>query len=322
MTAKKPQILVTYPLADVAIQKLKAYFDVSLNTEPRTLSQAELIERSIQQDGIVCLLTDNMNEAVISACPKLQAISNYAVGYNNIDLNLANERRIAVYYTPGVLTDATADLTLALILAVTRRIVEADAFLRAGKFKGWTPDLLLGTDIKNKILGIVGMGRIGSAVAARAEAFGMSVIYTATSDKHLPHQQFVSLPELLKTADIVSLHVPYSPESHHLINEKNITLMKKSAYLINTARGPIVDETALTNALMQGKIAGAGLDVFEEEPKVNPALLKLPQTVLLPHIGSATVETRTQMALLAAENIIQFFFGQKTDNLVNPQVLV
>lgn len=317
----KPSIFVTYPLAKSAIQKLRTYFEVDMNAEPRTLTQEELIHKCQHKEGVLCLLTDVINKTVIEACPSLKVISNYAVGYNNIDINMANNRKIPVYYTPGVLTDATADLTLALILATTRRIVEADAFLRAGKFTGWSPDLLLGFEITGKTLGIVGMGRIGLAVAKRAKAFNMSVIYTARHDKALGEYEYVSLDTLLEKADIVSLHLPYTPENHHLINAQRLARMKKTAFLINTARGPIVDEAALVHALKKGDIAGAGLDVFEEEPKVHPDLLKLSQVVLLPHIGSATEDTRTNMALMAAENLIQFFFGQKTDNLVNPQAL-
>lgn len=317
----KPKIFVSYPLPEVVIEKLRDRFDLTVNTQARTLSSAELIEQCKNKDGILCLLTDTLNKTVIEACPSLKVISNYAVGYNNIDMATANTRKIPVYYTPGVLTEATADLTLALILATTRRVVEADAFLRAGKFKGWSPDLFLGFDINGKTLGIIGMGRIGLAVAKRALAFNMSVIYSATKDKMLPNYRYMSIDQVLQTADVISLHLPYSPDSHHLINASRLSLMKKTAFLINTARGPIVDETALAEALIQEKIAGAGLDVYEEEPKVHPDLLKLSQVVLLPHIGSATSETRTQMGLMAADNLIQFFFGQKTNNVVNPQVL-
>jgi glyoxylate reductase len=317
----KPNIFVTYPLADTAIQKLRTHFEVTINTNQRTLSSSELIKHCKDKDGILCLLTDAIDKSLLDACPSLKVISNYAVGYNNIDMSAANDRKIPVYYTPGVLTETTADLTLALILATTRRVVEADAFLRAGKFKGWSPDLLLGFDINGKTLGIIGMGRIGLAVAKRAAAFNMSVIYSGTRDKGLPDYQYTSLDQVLKTADVISLHLPYNADNHHLINAQRLSQMKKTAFLINTARGPIVDEAALAKALIQGQIAGAGLDVFEEEPTVHPDLLKLPQVVLLPHIGSATGDTRTNMALMAADNLIQFFFGEKTNNLVNPQVV-
>lgn len=317
----KPKIFVTYPLADSAIQKLRAHFDVTINTAAHTLSPAELMQHCKDKDGILCLLTDGINKSLIETCPSLKVISNYAVGYNNIDISAANDRKIPVYYTPGVLTETTADLTLALILAATRRVVEADAFLRAGKFTGWSPDLFLGFDINGKTLGIVGMGRIGLAVAKRAVAFNMSVVYSATHDKNLPNYQYLSLDRLLQTADVISLHLPYNANNYHLINGQRLSQMKKTAYLINTARGPIVDEAALAKALIQGQIAGAGLDVFEEEPKIHPDLLELSQVVLLPHIGSATHDTRTRMALMAADNLIQFFFGTKTNNVVNPQVL-
>ena len=316
----KPKIFVTYPLADAAIQQLRNHFEVTLNTESRILPPEELKAQCKDKDGILCLLTDAIDKSLLDACPSLKAVSNYAVGYNNIDISTANDRKIPINYTPGVLTDPTADLTFALILATTRRVVEADAFLRAGKFTGWSPDLLLGFDINGKTLGIIGMGRIGLAVAKRAAAFNMSVIYSATRDKALPGYQFMGLEQLLQTADVISLHLPYNAKNHHLINAQRLSQMKKTAFLINTARGPIVDEAALAKALMQGQIAGAGLDVFEEEPKVHPDLLKLSQVVLLPHVGSATGDTRTRMALMAANNLIQSFFGQKTENVVNPQV--
>ena len=317
----KPKIFVTYPLADIAIQKLATHFDVEVNPEERALSSVELIQGCQNKDGVLCLLTDTVDKTVIEACPSLKAISNYAVGYNNIDIGAANDRKIPVYYTPGVLTETTADLTLALILATTRHIVEADAFVRAGKFTGWTPNLFLGFDINGKTLGIVGMGRIGLAVAKRAAAFNMSIVYSATSDKALPGYQYMPVDQLLETADIVSLHLPYNTTNHHLIDAQRLSKMKKTAFIINTARGPIIDEAALVKALMQKQIAGAGLDVFEKEPKIHPDLLGLSQVVLLPHIGSATDDTRTKMAMMAADNLIQFFFGQKTENLVNPQAL-
>jgi glyoxylate reductase len=308
----KPKIFVTYPLADSVIQKLKAHCDVSINSERRLLSPVELRQHCQGKDGVLCLLTDIFDKATIEACPSLKIISNNAVGINNIDLDAAKLRKIAVCNTPGVLTEATANLTLALILAVTRRVVEADAFVRAGHFTGWSPDLFLGIDLQGKTLGIVGLGRIGMAVAQRAAAFNMSIVYAANHDKALPDYQYLSLERLMECADIVSLHLPYNPSNHHLINAEQLSKMKKTAFLINTARGPIVEEAALAKALTAGQIAGAGLDVYEEEPAIHPDLLKLSQVVLLPHIGSATVETRSQMAVMAANNIIEFFFNQKT----------
>jgi len=320
MTTQNPHIFVTRHIGDPALQKLQAHFDVQVNPNNRVLTKQEIIEGAKSAEGLLCLLTDPIDADVIKACPNLKVVSNYAVGYNNIDLDTLNEKGIALYYTPGVLTETTADLTFALILAVTRRIVEADQFTRQGKFTGWAPDMLLGSDVHGKTLGILGLGRIGLAVAKRGLGFGMRVLYTARQDKDLPDFHFSTLERLLKESDIISIHVPYSPESQHMIDEKAFGMMKKTAFLINTARGPIVDEHALVSALLSGRIAGAGLDVYEHEPTVSKELLGLHQVVLLPHIGSATLETRTAMGVMAAENLIRFFSGKKHENLVNPQI--
>lgn len=317
----KPKIFVTRQLAEESIQKLKAYFEVSVNPEDKVLSRQELTDAIKDKDGVLCLLNDVMDARLIEAAPKLKVISNYAVGYNNIDLPAANKKKVAVYYTPGVLTDTTADLAWALILAATRRVVEADAFTRSHQFSGWDPKLFLGFDVHHKTLGIMGMGRIGLAVAKRAAGFNMKVLYTAQHDKELPDAQFVTLETLLQESDVISVHLPYNDSSHHVLNEAAFAKMKKTAVVINTARGPIIDEQALVRALKNKQIAGAGLDVYEKEPEISPELFTFPQVVLLPHIGSATLETRTQMAMVAVENLIQFFFGQKTENLVNPKVL-
>jgi len=321
MTNPKPKIFVTRHIGDAAIERLKTKFEVQINLESRNLSPKELIEQAKSVDGILCLLTDPISAELIQACPRLKVVSNYAVGYNNVDLNALNEKGIALYYTPGVLTETTADLTFGLILAVARRIVEADQFTRQGQFGGWAPDMLLGSDVYGKTLGILGLGRIGLAVAKRAQGFGMRIFYTARQDKGISEYTQASLEEILETADFVSIHVPYSEESHHLIDATALQRMKKTAFLINTARGAIVDEQALVEALLEKRIAGAGLDVYEHEPAISPELLKLNQVVLLPHIGSATLETRTQMGLMAADNLIRFFFGHKNENLVNLQSL-
>jgi glyoxylate reductase len=234
---------------------------------------------------------------------------------------LAKEFKIPVCITPGILTDATADLTFALILSITRRIVESDQFTRKGLFKGWGPNLFLGMELSGKTLGIVGMGRIGQALATRAKAFNMNIVYHSRTEKNIAGAKLLPLNELLKTSDVVSLHTPLTTETHHLIGEAQLNMIKKSAFLINTTRGAVVDEKALYESLKSKRIAGAGLDVYEEEPLLYPGLVELDNTVLLPHIGSATVETRTQMALLAAENAIAIIQGKKPHAIANPLAL-
>jgi len=248
----------------------------------------------------------------------LQGIVNYAVGYNNIDLEYAAQRQIAVTNTPGVLTETTADLAWALIFGVARRVVEADKFTRAGKFRGWAPELILGNDIHGKVLGIVGAGRIGAAVARRAVGFGMKILYTSRSSVlDLPNAQKVELDYLLKNADFVSLHLPLTSETQHLLGAAELQLMKSSAYLINTARGPIVDEAELVDALQNNIIAGAGLDVYEQEPKLQPGLAELDNVILLPHLGSGTLQTRTNMGLICLENIKAIIAGEEPPQKVN-----
>jgi glyoxylate reductase len=242
----------------------------------------------------------------------LRGIVNYAVGYNNIDLKFAAERSIAVTNTPGVLTETTADLAWALIFGVARRVVEADRFTRAGNFRGWAPELILGGDIYNKTLGIVGAGRIGSAVAKRAVGFGMKILYTSrNSVLDLPNSQKVELDYLLKNADFISLHLPLTAQTKHMITAKELKMMKPSAYLINTARGPIVDEAALVEALQQKNIAGAGLDVYEQEPQLQPGLAKLDNVILLPHLGSGTLQTRINMGMICLKNIKAIIAGEE-----------
>lgn len=268
-------------------------------------------------DAVLCLLTDKIDGAFMDAAGKqLKIIASYNVGVDNIDLKAATDRKIVVTNTPGVLTEAVAEHAIALMLAVARRVVETDAFTRAGKFKGWEPDLLLGIELKNKTLGIVGLGRIGFRVAEIAvKGLGMKVVYNdvkpnADFEKAYDGQYVKKLDDLLKTSDVVSIHVPLLPSTKHLIDAKRLSLMKKTAILINTSRGPVVDEIALVAALRQKQIAGAGLDVYEFEPKFAPGLLKLPNAVLTPHTASATIETREAMSKLAAENIIAVLSGK------------
>jgi glyoxylate reductase len=256
------------------------------------------------------MITDAVSRDVIEAGRDLKVIANAAVGYNNIDVAAARERGIIVTNTPGVLTDATADLTWALILGITRRIGEGERLVRRGAWKGWTFDFMLGAEVRGKQLGIVGYGGIGRAVAARGRAFGMRIAYTSRTPKNDPEAEAMPFDRLLATSDIVSLHCPFTPETRHLIDQPALARMKRSAYLINTSRGPVVDEKALVWALRMHLIAGAGLDVFEEEPKVEPELLTLENVMLVPHLGSGTVETRTAMADLAARNVAAVLSGQ------------
>lgn len=265
-------------------------------------------------DALICLLSDSIDANIIHSAPRLKIIANYAAGYNNIDLSAAQEKGIIVTNTPDVLTAATADLTWALILAVSKRISESEQYLRQGYFKGWRPKLMLGGDVSGKTIGIVGAGRIGQAVARRAVGFDMRVLYHSrkqnTEFEASQNVEYLSLNELLAESDFISLHCPLSPETHHLINAQNISLIKKSAYLINTARGPVVDEQALIATLKSGQLAGAGFDVYEHEPMVPQSLLELDNVVLLPHIGSATHETRDEMARICARNIIEVLEGR------------
>ena len=304
---------------------LKHCSRVDINPEDRVLTKTELLQNVKGRDGVLCLLTDTIDEEILEAARDAKIFANHAVGFNNIDVEAATRCGIMVTNTPGVLTDATADLTWALIFTVARRIVESDNFTRSGKYRGWGPMLLLGESVTGATLGIVGAGRIGTAVAMRSVGFGMKVIYTdtirnETLEKTLKAKR-VHLDALLTQSDFISLHVPLLPETTHLISTRELGLMKKTAFLVNTCRGPVVDERALVNALRSGEISGAGLDVYENEPQLEPGLKELKNVVLLPHIGSATVEARTKMAVMAAENLIAALRGQMPPNLVNPKVL-
>jgi len=302
----------------------RAGIRVAVNPRERVLAPDELIRRCRGKDGLLCLLSDTIDRSFLAASPSLRGIALMAVGFNNVDVAAATARGIPISNTPGVLTDATADLAWGLLLALARRIPESERFLRRGKFKVWGPMLFLGGDLQGKTLGIVGAGRIGTAVGLRSRGFGLKVIYTDGKRNRVLEKELgarrVSLPVLLKTADYITLHVPLSPETRHLIGARELKRMKKTACLINTSRGPVVDEAALARALQRREIAGAGLDVFENEPRVHPGLLTLENAVLLPHIGSATIETRTKMAVMAAENLVAMMRGKRAPNCVNPAV--
>ncbi|MGI6565754.1 MAG: D-glycerate dehydrogenase [Firmicutes bacterium] len=323
-TNRKYKVFVTRRIPQPGLDMLEERFDVTVNPHNRVLTRDELIDGVKTADGLLSLLTDDISAEVMDANPHLRVVSNYAVGYNNIDVAAATQRGIMVTNTPGVLTDATADLAWALLMAVSRRVVEGDAYTRAGRFEGWDPMLLLGTDIAGKTLGIVGMGRIGQAVARRARGFDMRILYYDQAPVPAAEEykaEFVSLDDLLRESDFVTIHAPLTDETRHMIGSQELRLMKKTAYLINTARGPLVDEDALVEALREGSIAGAGLDVYEDEPKLAPGLAELPNTILLPHLGSATLEARTKMATMAAANLIAGLEGNRPPNLVNPEVL-
>lgn len=317
---QKPKLFITRYIPEEAIKRLEEVFEVEIFPENRAITHEELKEKVKDIDALICLLTDNIDHEIIEAAPNLKCISVYAVGYNNIDVEAATKHGIVICNTPGVLTETTADLAWALIMSCARRIVEADRFVREGKFQGWEPMLMLGNDIFGKTLGIIGMGRIGRAVAHRALGFDMKVIYydPQVDPESLPSDYVsVDLTTLCQNSDFISIHTPLTPETRHLIGEKEFDLMKPTAILINTARGPIIDEQALISALKENKIAGTGLDVYENEPVIPEELIKLSNVILLPHIGSASYETRTKMALLAAENAIAVIEGKNPPARVN-----
>jgi len=298
---------------------------MDVNPPDRVLTREELLEGVRGRDGVLCLLTDTIDAEVFDAAKGAKIFANYAVGYNNIDVDAATARGIAVTNTPGVLTDATSDMAWALLFSTARRIAEADRFTRAGKFKGWSPMLFLGGDITGKTLGILGAGRIGTAVGLKSVGFRMNVLYAdpvqnADLEEKIGARR-VDMDTLLKESDYVSVHVLLNEETRHLIGERELGLMKKTAYLINTSRGPVIDEEALVRALSDGQIAGAGLDVFEDEPALKPGLADLPNVVIPPHIASATIETRGKMAQMAATNLVMMLQGKTPPNCVNPEVL-
>jgi glyoxylate reductase len=318
----KPKVLITHRLLPEAVTYLEQHVDSELGTNDAFLNKETLIEKVKNKEGILSLLTASIDKDVMDAAPELRIIANCAVGYDNIDTEHARKKNIMVTNTPGVLTETTADLTWALILAVARKIPQADAFARAKKYLGWELDLFLGKEITGKCLGIVGMGRIGKAIAQRAMGFQMKVIYTdpkelSEEDTKKYNGSCVPLDELLQTADIVTIHTTLNPQTHHLISREKFRLMKKDGILVNVSRGPVVDEEALAEALKERRIWAAGLDVYEREPEIEEKLLSLDNVVLLPHIGSATYETRLKMAMMAAKNLIQGLSGQKPDNLIS-----
>ena len=309
-------VVLTADFPRIATELLAPHFDVIAHPTEHGRSEDDVITILADADAAIVLLQDPITRRVLEANPNLRVVSNFAVGYNNIDVDAARELGVTVTNTPGVLTEATADLTMALILAVTRRIVEGDEEVRARRRCEWEPLKLLGASLQGKRLGIIGMGRIGSAVATRARAFGMEVAYVARASSRAATEaraeaRATSLDDLLATSDVVSVHAPLTRETHHLLNATTLARMKRGAYVVNTARGALIDEDALCDALESGHLRGAALDVYEHEPEVNPRLLAMKNVVLAPHIGSATEEARTAMARIAATNVLLFLRGQE-----------
>jgi glyoxylate reductase len=316
------KVVVTGKIPAGGLARLKAEHDVTAWESDDAISRADLLVMVAGADAIVSLLTEKIDDELLDAAgPQLKSVSNVAVGYNNIDVPACENRGVLVTNTPGVLTEATADIAMSLILMATRRLGEGERVIRAQEPWQWGMFYMLGMGLQGRQLGIVGMGQIGIATARRAKAFGMNIAYTRRTplEDHVIEEldaKFMTMDELIESSDVLSLHCPYSPATHHLMSENQFARMKKTAFLINTARGPIVDEAALVTALKSGEIAGAGLDVFENEPTVHPGLLELDNAVLIPHLGSATVETRAAMADIAATNALAILAGVQAPNLV------
>jgi glyoxylate reductase len=321
----KPKVLATRPLFPPAQEILNAVCEAEYWTKPERISKEELFRRIKDKEGLVCLLTEKVNQELLSAAPKLRIAANVAVGFDNIDVAACTKRGVVATNTPGVLDETTADFAWTLMMAVARRLGEGEALARSGNWSGWDLDQLVGTDVWGKALGIVGFGRIGRAMARRAIGFQMKVIYAdavrapEALEKEL-RAEYRGMASLLAESDFVSVHVPLLPETRGLFDAPRFYKMKPTAYLINTSRGAVVDEAALVHALESGKIAGAALDVFENEPFIHPGL-KRSNVVLAPHIASASIETRTKMACMAAKNVVAMFQGQRPLNMLNPEVL-
>lgn len=314
------KVVISRKIPASGIQLLKGNFDLIYLENTEKMLRDKLLDLTRDADALLCLLNDPIDAEFIQECPKLKVIANYAVGYNNIDLEAAKKAGIIVTNTPDVLTNATADLAIGLLLAVSRNIVQAHNFTLENKFMGWDPMLMLGPDLEGKTLGVIGPGRIGSAVIHRASAFGLKIIYHSRNPKPELESEYqasqVTVDDLVTRSDFIVLTAPLTPETHHIINKDRLSKMKSSAILINVGRGPLIDEDALVNALQNGQLGGAGLDVYEEEPKIHPDLFNLSNVVLLPHIGSAGLETREKMSMMAANNIIAVLGGNSAPNAV------
>ena len=321
----KPKVFATHRLFDPARKILQENCDVEYWEKPERPRREEVLRSAGNKEGLICLLTEKVNDELLQAAPKLKIAANVAVGFDNIDVAACTKRGVVATNTPGVLDETTADFAWTLLMAVARRLGEGDALARSGSWKGWDLDQLVGTDVWGKTLGIVGFGRIGKAIARRASGFRMKVIYTdavratAEAEKELC-AEYRDMDALLAESDFISIHTPLLPETRGLFNAAKFERMKRTAFLINTSRGPVVDEAALVEALESGKIAGAALDVFEKEPAIHPGLNRR-NVVLAPHIASASLETRTKMACMAAENVIATLQGRRPSNILNPEVL-
>jgi len=325
-TCMKPKVYLTRLLPPDVMARLERETNLAWNREDRVATREEIIAGMQGRDALLCNILDKVDAALLDACPGLKVVANFGVGFNNIEVAAATARKIPVTNTPGVLTDATADLAFALLLAVARRVGEGERLVRSGRWDGWNPMQLLGADVSGATLGLLGFGRIGQAVAQRGRAFNMKVLYWNRT-RLTPEQESTlgvtcaAREDVLRQADFVSLHVAYTPDTHHLIGAKELAMMKPTAFLINTARGAVVDEAALVAALQSKQIAGAGLDVFEQEPKLHPGLVECENAVLAPHLGSATIGTRTKMGMIAVDNLLAVCAGKRPPNCVNPEVL-
>jgi glyoxylate reductase len=328
MPVRKPKVVVTRKLPDAVETRMRELFDAELNLEDKPMTADELADAASRADVLVPTVTDRIDARVLSrAGPNLRLIANFGAGVDNIDVASANARGISVTNTPGVLTEDTADMTMALILATARRVVEGANVVQAGQFHGWSPTWMMGRRIWGKRLGIIGMGRIGQAVARRARAFGLSVHYhnrkpaPAAVVEALEATYWDSLDQMLARTDVISVNCPHTPATFHLLSARRLKLLQPHAIVVNTARGEVIDETSLANMLARGEIAGAGLDVYENEPAINPKLMKLPNVVLLPHMGSATVEARIDMGEKVIVNIKTFMDGHRPPDRVIPSML-
>lgn len=322
----KPKVFSAHPLFPAARKVLDDQFEVDYWNQTERPSRAELLKRVADKEALICLLTEKVNDELLAAGPKLRIVATVSVGFDHIDVEACTRHKVVATHTPGVLDDTTADFAWALLMAVARRVLEGDTWLRSGTWPGWDLDQLVGGDVWGKTLGILGFGRIGRGLARRAYGFNMRILYNdavrapANVEEQL-RAEYVDRDKVLRDSDFISLHVPLLPDTRHLISKENLEKMKPTAYLINTSRGPVVDEAALAEALENKKIAGAALDVFENEPNVNPALIGRKDVILTPHIASASVDTRTKMSLMAANNVAALFDGKRPPNALNADAL-
>jgi lactate dehydrogenase-like 2-hydroxyacid dehydrogenase len=321
----RPKVFITRPLPAQVVERIAAQCDVKVHPDDAPLPPPQLADACRAVEGLLASGV-RVGGELLEQAPYLRVIANVGVGYDNIDVAACTRRRIVVTNTPDVVTESTADLAFALLMAVARRLVEGDRYVRQGRWRHWQWELLWGTDLRDKTLGLYGFGRIAQAVARRARGFSLRILYHSPERAPAAREQelgalFVDRATLLREADFLSLHVPLTPETHHLIGARDLAMMKPTAFLINTARGKVVDEAALADALRSNRIAGASLDVFEHEPDIHPALLALPNVVLTPHVGTGTSETRLAMAMLAAENLLAALDGRRPPNPVNPEIL-